>query len=65
MNDKSNIEMVDNQALETQINLKRPIVFEDQTVNQINLDFESLTGEDIEKAGLNLMLKHHKIQWLW
>lgn len=50
MSDKTNVEVVDNQALETHITLKRPIVFEDQTVSQINLDFESLTGEDIEKA---------------
>ncbi|WP_342557346.1 phage tail assembly protein [Lysinibacillus sp. FSL P4-0201] len=46
----TNVEVVDNKALETRIDLKRPIVFEDETISQINLDFESLTGEDIEKA---------------
>lgn len=34
----------------TTIDLVKPIVFDGQTVDKVTLDFESLTGEDIEKA---------------
>lgn len=50
MNNETNVEVVDNKALDTDIKLKRPIVVDGATIDQITLDFESLTGEDIEKA---------------
>lgn len=35
---------------ENVISLKRPVIFEGETFNEIVLDFENMTGTDIEKA---------------
>lgn len=57
MGEKNNNEIIDfvakkveTEELENIIELKRPIEFEGERYEKITLDFEFLTGEDIEKA---------------
>ncbi|AVK84049.1 hypothetical protein C3943_10925 [Lysinibacillus sp. B2A1] len=38
------------EGLENVIPLKRPVIFDGETFNEIVLDFEDMTGTDIEKA---------------
>lgn len=38
------------EGLENIIKLTRPVEFDGETITEIYLDFEKLTGEDIEKA---------------
>lgn len=57
MNEKNEVILNKNQSKEVQeeglenvIILTRPVTVEDVTYTEITLDFENLTGEDIEKA---------------
>ena len=51
MENKNNaIDVVQEQKLEDSIKLTRPVQFDGETITEITLDFEKLTGEDIEKA---------------
>lgn len=45
-------EVVQSDGTETDFVLSRPIIFDGETIEKIKLDFDSLTGGDIEKAEL-------------
>ena len=41
---------IKNEEMENTIKLTRPVQFDGETITEITLDFEKLSGEDIEKA---------------
>ena len=46
------IEIKDEEGMENTVKLKRPVEVEGERYTELVLDFEELTGEDIEKAEL-------------
>lgn len=47
---ESGVHQQESKDLEKVIKLTRPVEFDGETIDKIILDFEKLTGEDIEKA---------------
>lgn len=52
------VEVVEDGTMGTEVKLKRPIVFDGETIEVLILNFESLTGADIEKAELQFIAEN-------